>query len=247
MAVIFCCLLSGQASLAQIRYITVDAEAEIIAKPDQLRFTVALYGEGKTPKKAKASLDELRAKFNATFDVMKFKGLSKKTVEKSITDASDFGGGVAGMFGGGPPPEGEDEAVYVTEVVELKVDGIDKLTAKQLDEMMEKYYVELKKLKLATSSGFTSGLKDDSKQQKELIVAAMKKAKQKASLIAELSDGKIGKVLSVEKTEFALFRSDLRDMFLERLREAGYAGGYGGLSAELKLSTKLRVKFQLTD
>lgn len=230
---------------AQPRFITVDADASVMAKPDQLKFLVTLIARGKTVKEAKKKQETLRSTFRTAFNVMKIKGLSMTTVGKAVGDPGLYANG-------GPVPMAIDEmsgeeGVYLKETVELVINGFDKLDDEKVEALLIQCMDELKKLKLPMNGGFSTSLANPEALKEKALTQAMASARKRAESLAKLSGGKIGRVMSVEQTEFRLLSSELREALANRLAEAAFFGQSGDFRTVQKVSTKIRVKFELMD
>ncbi len=241
--------LNGQESS---RFIAVDGTGTVSVKPDRLSFSVSLMKNGETLKKVKLAFDELKATFNTTFNVMKFKGLSLKSTSKSISPQPTFPGGAAMMAppiafggGGGAIPAGPGAAqVYVSETVHFRIDGIDEMTSEEIEKEMMAYVSELKKIGLAPTAGFSTSVQNQKEAPRKAFAKAMANAKEKAESIAELSNGKIGKVISVTQGQ-----NPTAAMYNPYAYTMPGMSPYGqaGVSESVDVSAMLSVKFELTD
>lgn len=238
---------------AQQRSIAVDANASVTAKADQLKFSVNLMKSGVSIKKAKSAFDDQKKAFNTTFNVMKFKGLSRKTTSKSISTQPIFPDAGMAMapamaFGGGGavPMDAAESQIYISETIEFTIDGIDKWSEEELDKEILNYVTELKKLSLAPTSGFSTSLSQPGLATQKAFGDAMKKARSNATVLAELSEGIIGKVLNVEQTSgLEDFANNPYAAYAYQMSGMNY--GMGGISPTITIQANLRVTFELKD
>lgn len=236
---------------AQQRTIAVDVNSSVTLKADQLKFSVTLYKSGESIKKAKLAFDEHKKEFNTTFNVMKFKGLSLKTKNKNISTQPLFAdAGIAmpamGFGGGGAIPAAPAESqIYINETIEFTVDGIDKWSAEDLEKEILVYVSELRRLSLNPGGGFTTALSKPEAATKKAFADAMKKARDNASVLAELSEGTIGKVLNVEQ---ASGMADLAsNPYAAYAFQMANMNGMGGISPTITVQANLHVTFELKD
>lgn len=254
--------------VAQTRKISVEGVGEIDAKPDQLQFSATIIKYGKTAGKAKEEFEKQKAEFLTAFNVMKFKGLSVKSVSKVISVQAGFGGGgpamgapfggpvPLGAFGGGggfgggglggeaaPVAEGEQQ-YYASETFQLTLDGIDRMPVKELDSKIIEFTNELKRNNLIAIGGFSTALANKTPHLNKAYAKAIAVAKSKATELAKLTETRVGKVLEIAEQPLPL-----QTAFDQVAMISGSYGGagFGGVNSTHKVSVTIHVTFELLD
>lgn len=229
------------------RTITVTATGDVTAKADRLSLKVRLLTSGETQKEAKAKFDKLRGQFTTRINVMKFRSLKIKSTARSIGSSSQNGQfGDGDPFGALIPAEMKDASegeMSVAESFDLTLDGIDKISSEEVDATATKLIEELNAIELAPSSGMSTTLIDRSSAVVKSYAVAMEKARAKATALATLAGGKIGKVISIEE---AGIESTVAD-FYSSINNLYGQGQSAGLQNEISISAKLNVVFELID
>lgn len=207
-------IAGAQESLRTIEVIGTGAST---AEPVELVITASISANGETAKESYESFLQAKEAVRSTFDGMVFPSLELEFQGEKMVDAmanmnADFAFGIVDD-GGAVPVEG-GQSYGTSEDVKLRITGIDKMDKVVLRDMVLEILdranesgvsVSRKANPMAAIYGYTatpSGLVEYElntvdEVRGEAFAAAMKDAKKRADSLAKLSNGRIGRVLSV--------------------------------------------------
>ena len=262
-----CLLGSALESRAEDRrYVEVVGHATVTARPDVARIEAQIAATEESSKKALEAFLEKKGTFNTAVSPMNFEGIKVEFSRTSFSspatpDQVMLGGG----FGGDVDVEVEESAgqISVAEIATIEVPGLDEMEEDQVKRLVAKIYDEIKS-NGGTSTGaaanqfgmWTGEQHSDIKflisKPQSLVekgqIEAMDDARSKATHLAKLSGGKLGRVISVKELEAEMGDDDesMQQAMMEiygmmTSRDAFSANAFG----DIKFEVKLKVQFEL--
>lgn len=199
------------------RSIHVTGSGSGFGEPAEILIEGVLSADGESAKDAYSSFAEAKEQFKATFDNMVFPNLK---IEYRGVQIIDSFAAMNAEFGLGMVDEGFGEMELASfaarEAVSLKIQGIDKMDATVLRDMVheildraqeESFEMGSEEQNIAAIYGYTTAPVGMVQYRTDAVDAvrelayrdAMEDCRNRAQTLAKLSDGKLGRVLSVEQ------------------------------------------------
>ena len=275
-SVAFIAILSGICLLAcalqsraqERRYIEVVGRGTVTAKPDVARIEAQIAASKESSRKALEAFLEKKGKFNTAVSPMNFEGIKVEFDRTSIAPPEVSAQAMMmGGFGGADVVEAEESAaqISVAEIATIEIPGLDKMEEDQVKRLVAKIYDEIKSNGgtpvAAQVNQFSIITGQQSRDIKYLIskprpivekgqIEAMGDARTKATHLAKLSGGKLGRVISVKELDAEMGGDEpsMEEVMMQVYGMSKSAGAFASDSfAEIKVEVKLKVQFELED
>lgn len=250
------------------RYIEVVGRGTVTARPDVARIEAQVAASEETSKKALEAFLEKKGKFNTAVSPMSFEGIKVEFDRTSIAaPAMSAQAMMMGGFGGADIVEAEESAgeISVAETATIEIPGLDKMEEDQVKRLVAKIYDEIKsnggtpvteqvnQLTMMTGQR-NSDIKYLISKPQPIVekgqIEAMSDARAKATHLAKLSGGKLGRVISVKEigAEGGGDDPSMEDVMMQVYGMNKSAGAFAtDTFAEIKVEVKLKVQFELED
>ena len=264
-----CLLTCALESPAQDRRIVeVVGRGTVTARPDVARIEAQVTASEETSKKALEAFLEKKGKFNTAVSPMNFEGIK---VEFDRTSFATPGISAQAMMGGGfggadiAEVDAPTNEISVAETATIEIPGLDNMEEDQVKRLVAKIYDEIKSNGgtpvAAQANQFAymtgeqqGGIKYLISKPQPLVekgqIEAMEDARRKATHLAKLSSGKLGRVISVKElgAESGGDEPSMEEVMMQVYGMSKSAGAFASETfADIKVEVKLRVQFELED